>query len=183
MPTESSADTDIDTDDTLTMGCEDPCEDCRGGGGGCSSNTTTTTTTSSSNSGSTSPNKEKHRLIDIEDYEKELAKLRARTKELEEAMARSKSKADTTTTTTQPPPLRSTDWFHRKSDLGMSALYVERYLNMGFSREELMSGKPIIGIAQSGSDISPVRMDTFSLLFFPLHDVASPVCVHFSLTH
>jgi dihydroxy-acid dehydratase len=37
----------------------------------------------------------------------------------------------------------------------MTALYLERYLNFGLTREELQSGKPIIGIAQTGSDLSP----------------------------
>lgn len=67
----------------------------------------------------------------------------------------------------EAPKLRSIDWFHRKSDLGMSALYIERYLNMGFTREELMSGKPIIGIAQSGSDIAPVSLPPFLFPPFP----------------
>ncbi|KAH8194075.1 hypothetical protein TruAng_011756 [Truncatella angustata] len=52
-------------------------------------------------------------------------------------------------------PLRSADWFSRDDDPGMTALYVERYLNYGYTREELCSGKPIIGIAQSGSDLAP----------------------------
>ncbi|KAF2017607.1 dihydroxy-acid and 6-phosphogluconate dehydratase [Aaosphaeria arxii CBS 175.79] len=51
--------------------------------------------------------------------------------------------------------LRSDNWFNRKDDIGLSALYIERYLNYGLTPEELTSGKPIIGIAQSGSDISP----------------------------
>jgi len=37
----------------------------------------------------------------------------------------------------------------------MTALYLERYLNYGLTRKELQSGKPIIGIAQTGSDLSP----------------------------
>jgi dihydroxyacid dehydratase/phosphogluconate dehydratase len=37
----------------------------------------------------------------------------------------------------------------------MTALYLERYLNYGFTRSELQGGKPIIGIAQTGSDLSP----------------------------
>ena len=51
--------------------------------------------------------------------------------------------------------LRSQQWFDNPEDPGMSALYIERYLNYGITREELQSGKPIIGIAQSGSDLSP----------------------------
>jgi dihydroxy-acid dehydratase len=53
------------------------------------------------------------------------------------------------------PRLRSRIWFDNPDDPGMSALYLERYLNYGLTREELQSGKPIIGIAQTGSDLSP----------------------------
>ncbi len=51
--------------------------------------------------------------------------------------------------------LRSQDWFNNPDDMEMTALYLERYLNYGLTREELTSGKPIIGIAQTGSDLSP----------------------------
>jgi dihydroxy-acid dehydratase len=51
--------------------------------------------------------------------------------------------------------LRSQLWFDNPENPGMTALYIERYLNFGLTREELMSGKPIIGIAQTGSDLSP----------------------------
>ena len=51
--------------------------------------------------------------------------------------------------------LRSRRWFDDPADPGMTALYLERYLNFGLTREELQSGKPIIGIAQTGSDLSP----------------------------
>ncbi|ADZ69197.1 IlvD/Edd family dehydratase [Polymorphum gilvum] len=51
--------------------------------------------------------------------------------------------------------LRSTAWFDNPDDPGMTALYIERYLNFGLTRAELQSGKPIIGIAQTGSDLSP----------------------------
>jgi len=51
--------------------------------------------------------------------------------------------------------LRSQNWFNNPDNPGMTALYLERYLNFGLTREELQSGKPIIGIAQSGSDLSP----------------------------
>jgi dihydroxy-acid dehydratase len=51
--------------------------------------------------------------------------------------------------------LRSRLWFDDASDPTMTALYLERYLNFGLTREELQTGKPIIGIAQSGSDLSP----------------------------
>ncbi len=51
--------------------------------------------------------------------------------------------------------LRSRDWFDNPGNPDMTALYLERYLNYGLMREELQSGKPIIGIAQTGSDLSP----------------------------
>src|SRR5881398_1702813 len=51
--------------------------------------------------------------------------------------------------------LRSLEWFNNPHNPGMTALYIERYLNYGLTREELQSGKPIIGIAQTGSDLSP----------------------------
>jgi len=51
--------------------------------------------------------------------------------------------------------LRSQAWFDDPQDPGMTALYMERYLNYGITREELQSGKPIIGIAQTGSDLAP----------------------------
>jgi len=51
--------------------------------------------------------------------------------------------------------LRSAAWFDNPENIDMTALYLERYLNFGLSLEELRSGKPIIGIAQTGSDLSP----------------------------
>lgn len=51
--------------------------------------------------------------------------------------------------------LRSRAWFDDQQNPGMTALYLERYLNFGLSLEELQSGMPIIGIAQTGSDLSP----------------------------
>jgi dihydroxy-acid dehydratase len=53
------------------------------------------------------------------------------------------------------PRLRSQRWFDDPSDPGMTALYIERYMNWGITREELQSGKPMIGVAQTGSDLSP----------------------------
>lgn len=50
---------------------------------------------------------------------------------------------------------RSQEWFDNPDNPGMTALYLERYLNYGLTRAELMSGKPLIGIAQTGSDLSP----------------------------
>src|SRR4051812_28085463 len=51
--------------------------------------------------------------------------------------------------------LRSRAWFDNPDNVDMTALYLERYLNYGFTLDELQSGKPIIGIAQTGSDLSP----------------------------
>ena len=51
--------------------------------------------------------------------------------------------------------LRSELWFNNPDNPGMTALYVERYQNQGYTREELQSGKPMIGIAQTGSDLAP----------------------------
>jgi dihydroxy-acid dehydratase len=51
--------------------------------------------------------------------------------------------------------LRSAAWFDNPDNVDMTALYLERYLNYGISLDELRSGKPIIGIAQTGSDLSP----------------------------
>ena len=54
-----------------------------------------------------------------------------------------------------PSKLRSRKWFANPDNPNMTALYLERYMNFGLKREELQAGKPIIGIAQSGSDLSP----------------------------
>ncbi|QWC57867.1 dihydroxy-acid dehydratase [Erythrobacter sp. 3-20A1M] len=55
----------------------------------------------------------------------------------------------------EKPRLRSRDWFANEERMDMTALYLERFMNYGVTPEELRSGKPIIGIAQSGSDLSP----------------------------
>jgi len=57
--------------------------------------------------------------------------------------------------TKKPFKLRSQRWFDDPSDPGMTALYCERQLNFGMTLEELQSGRPIIGISQTGSDIAP----------------------------
>jgi len=46
---------------------------------------------------------------------------------------------------------RSQEWFNNPDNPGMTALYLERYLNFGLTRKELQSGKPVIGIAQTGN--------------------------------
>jgi len=81
---------------------------------------------------------------DIEDYKNELTSLRQRTKELEEKLANLSASN-----------LRSSQWLNRADDRAMSALYMDRYLNYGLTKEELLSNKPIIGIANSGSDLAP----------------------------
>ena len=64
--------------------------------------------------------------------------------------------ADRSNTTIEPVrPLRSKAWFDDPDNIEMTALYLERYLNFGLTFEELRSGRPIIGIAQTGSDLSP----------------------------
>ncbi len=55
----------------------------------------------------------------------------------------------------QPRRLRSQDWFDNPDHIDLTALYLERFMNYGITPEELRSGKPIIGIAQSGSDLTP----------------------------
>ena len=60
------------------------------------------------------------------------------------------------------PKFRSQLWFDNPDNPGMTALYVERYQNQGYTREELQSGKPMIGIAQTGSDLAPCnKIHTF----------------------
>jgi dihydroxy-acid dehydratase len=54
-----------------------------------------------------------------------------------------------------PTKLRSRAWFDNPDNIDMTSLYLERYLNFGISLEELRSARPIIGIAQTGSDLSP----------------------------
>jgi dihydroxy-acid dehydratase len=59
--------------------------------------------------------------------------------------------------------LRSAAWFDNPDNIDMTSLYLERYLNFGLSLEELRSGRPIIGIAQTGSDLSPCNRHHLSL--------------------
>lgn len=91
---------------------------------------------------------------DIEDYKVELETLRLRTRELEQRLAAAglDSKPEGSK---KKSKFRSEAWFNDENDLAMSSLYVDRYLNYGFTKEELMSGRPVIGIAQSGSDLAP----------------------------
>jgi dihydroxy-acid dehydratase len=82
--------------------------------------------------------------------------------------------------------LRSRSWFDNPSNPDMTALYIEKYLNFGLSLEELQSDRPIIGIAQTGSDLTPCNRQHLVLaervkagireaggipLEFPLHPI------------
>ena len=58
-------------------------------------------------------------------------------------------------TTRANKSLRSQEWFDNPNNPGMTALYVERYQNQAFTQDELQSGRPIIGVAQTGSDLAP----------------------------
>ncbi|MEQ7918577.1 IlvD/Edd family dehydratase [Xanthomonas sp. WHRI 1810A] len=84
-------------------------------------------------------------------------------------------------------PLRSQQWFDDPEHADMTALYVERYMNYGLTREELQSGRPIIGIAQTGSDLTPCNRHHIELaqrvkagirdaggipMEFPVHPIA-----------
>ncbi|MGA2891968.1 MAG: IlvD/Edd family dehydratase [Xanthobacteraceae bacterium] len=70
-------------------------------------------------------------------------------------MTKSKKTQGQFTQGQQQRRLRSQLWFDNPDNPGMTALYLERYLNYGLTRAELTSGRPIIGIAQTGSDLSP----------------------------
>ncbi|KAI0124831.1 dihydroxy-acid dehydratase [Xylariales sp. AK1849] len=101
-------------------------------------------------------------VIDIEDYETLVAQLKNaedRLKDTQDELQSTQDKLTELSVGNQPAKfvksLRSANWFGRTDDPGMTALYAERYLNYGLTKEELLSGKPIIGIAQSGSDITP----------------------------
>src|SRR3954470_16913989 len=61
--------------------------------------------------------------------------------------------------------LRSQLWFDDPHDPGMTALYLERYLNYGLTRKELQSGRPIIGIAQTGNDLAPCNRHHLDLAY------------------
>lgn len=90
-------------------------------------------------------------------------------------------------TDTPKRPLRSQQWFDDPDHADMTALYVERYMNYGLTRDELQSGRPIIGIAQTGSDLTPCNRHHIELaqrvkagirdaggipMEFPVHPIA-----------
>ncbi len=90
---------------------------------------------------------------DIEDCKVELETLRKRTRELEQRL--SEASLGERSSVKVAAKLRSMNWFNDKTNPEMSALYTDRYLNYGLTKEELMSEKPLVGIAQSGSDLAP----------------------------
>ena len=90
-------------------------------------------------------------------------------------------------TDSTPRRLRSQLWFDDPSHADLTALYVERYMNQGLTRAELQSGRPIIGIAQTGSDLTPCNRHHIELakrvkdgirdaggipMEFPVHPIA-----------
>jgi len=80
-----------------------------------------------------------------------------------------------------PVKLRSADWFNDPADPLMTALYLERYVNYGLTREELQSGKPIIGLAQTGSDLSPCNRHHIELAARVREGIreAGGICIEF----
>lgn len=107
---------------------------------------------------STCPDEGHHNGVsDIEDYKLELETLRKRTQDLELKIssATNGNGNDHTSEARKPLRFRSELWFNDPNNRDFVALYTDRYLNYGLTNEELNSGKPIIGIAQSGSDLAP----------------------------
>ncbi|KAI1330638.1 dihydroxy-acid dehydratase [Xylariaceae sp. FL0255] len=101
---------------------------------------------------------DRHEPADIEDYKVESQKLQARIKELEAKLASQNLQSNATPSSNSgatKKPLRSAAWYDRPDDRAVQTLYIERYMNYGMTKEEMLSGKPIIGIAQTGSDLSP----------------------------
>jgi dihydroxy-acid dehydratase len=97
------------------------------------------------------------------------------------------SNAMTDTNDTKKHRLRSEDWLNNPAEPDQTALYVERFLNFGLTRGELQAGRPIIGIAQTGSDLNPCNRHHLDLakrvrdgirdaggiaLEFPVHPLA-----------
>lgn len=91
-------------------------------------------------------------LVDIED-------LKGKIRELQQENANLKVSAEQVrrpdSINSHDFQFRSENWFSNQADPALSVLYLDRYLNFGLTAEELRSKKPIIGIAQSGSDLSP----------------------------
>jgi dihydroxy-acid dehydratase len=64
---------------------------------------------------------------------------------------------------TNPKRLRSEIWFNDMTEPGETAVYLERFNNYGITRQELQSGRPVIGIAQSGNDLTPCNRHHLAL--------------------
>ncbi|KAF4121215.1 dihydroxy-acid dehydratase [Geosmithia morbida] len=98
---------------------------------------------------------------DIEDYFSKLSEAQDRIAELERKIRDLGGKTDHDASPPKSPvkkkakTLRSTGWFNDTSSPVLTSIYLERYQNYGLTLKELMSGKPIIGIAQTGSDLAP----------------------------
>jgi len=115
-------------------------------------------------------------ILDIDDFKSELTKLRADNEVLREQLTMNHG-----TNVENNETLRSRSWFNRPEDISMRVLYAERYFNYGktiskpisspkelfayswyvkgLTKEEIIEGRPIIGIAQSGSDTAPVSQN------------------------
>ncbi|KIW23041.1 dihydroxy-acid dehydratase [Cladophialophora immunda] len=107
--------------------------------------------TESCGKGCNQPCREQNDTPDIEDFRTEIKSLKQRNEEL----ARKLSDLAYAGSTSSSRTLRSENWFSNDREPALSTLYADRYLNFGLTTEELMSKKPVIGIAQSGSDLSP----------------------------
>lgn len=95
-------------------------------------------------------------LLDIEDYKVKVKSLEEQNLSMKQLLKELGHDAPSQENGSSPKrKFRSSGWFGSSIDSGLASLYVDRYLNYGLTQEELMSGKPIIGIAQSGSDIAP----------------------------
>ena len=81
--------------------------------------------------------------------------------------------------------LRSQEWFNNPHNMGMTAVYVERFMNYGWTREELQSGKPVIGIAQTGGDLTPcnrIHMWNWSIASKPVSATTAAYPLNFPYT-
>lgn len=92
--------------------------------------------------------------VDIEDLLSQIQQLQKQKADLEQELSKL-TPPSAKSSTGQRRKLRSEDWFSNDQQPELSVLYLDRYLNYGLTTEELSSKRPIIGIAQSGSDLSP----------------------------
>lgn len=96
---------------------------------------------------------------DMEDYYVKLVEAKERIAQLEKQVQDLGGDADNkdnkSKQKTARKVLRSTGWFNDTASPFLTSIYLERYQNYGLTLRELMSGKPIIGIAQTGSDLAP----------------------------